>query len=180
MGSIATLRDLTEALIQSARQEGKLDKVTSDMEGFFSLVSDNEEVRKILCSSTFRLPERTGITADVCRRQGYDSLVLNFLTLALELNKFKALILSERTFIHKLIKASGRLRAEVVTATQASEEDLSDIKEKLTQVMGRNVEIESRVAPDIIGGVIVKVEDKVFDGSIKFQLERIRSVLSQS
>jgi len=57
---------------------------------------------------------------------------------------------------------------------------LSRVKAKLTEVMGQEVEVVSKVDPQIIGGIIAKVEDKVFDGSIKTQLERIRSTLSQS
>jgi len=46
--------------------------------------------------------------------------------------------------------------------------------------MGQEVEVSSKVDPEIIGGIIAKVEDRVFDGSIKTQLEKIRGVLSQS
>jgi F-type H+-transporting ATPase subunit delta len=42
------------------------------------------------------------------------------------------------------------------------------------------VEITSKVDPSIVGGIITKVEDKVFDGSIKTQLERMRNVLTRS
>ena len=59
MASIATLRDLTEALIESAREEGKLDSVTSDLEDFFKLLSEAEEIRNILWSSTFEAATRT-------------------------------------------------------------------------------------------------------------------------
>jgi F0F1-type ATP synthase delta subunit len=52
MASIATLRDLTEALIESAGEEEKLNKVISDMEDFFSILDANDELRNILWSST--------------------------------------------------------------------------------------------------------------------------------
>ena len=77
-------------------------------------------------------------------------------------------------------KASGKIKAEIVMASNPSEEDLSRVKAKLTEVMGQEVEVTSKVDPQIIGGIIAKVEDKVFDGSIKTQLERIRGILSQS
>lgn len=180
MASIATLRDLTEALIESAKEEGSLERVTSDMEDFFRLLSDNEEVRNILWSSTFELSERKGILSDIGSKKGYDKLSVNFLTLVLELDKFKSLVKSEETFIQKLRRASGKLRAEVIMATEPSESDLTRIKSALTKVIGQEVEITSKVDPSIIGGIITKVEDKVFDGSIKAQLERVRGVLSRS
>jgi len=180
MASIATLRDLTEALIESAREEGKLDRVTSDLEDFFKLLSDTEEVRNILWSSTFDFQERKGIVHDIGAKKGYDKLTVNFLTLVIELDKFKPLVKSEQTVVQKLRKASGRLRAEVIMATEPSGSDLARIKSALTKVIGQDIEVTSKVDPGIIGGIITKVEDTVFDGSIKTQLERVRNVLTRS
>jgi F-type H+-transporting ATPase subunit delta len=180
MASIATLRDLTEALIESAREEGKLDAVTSNLEDFFRLMSDAEEVRNILWSSTFELRERKGIIEDLGNKKGYDKLTVNFLDVVLELDKFKSLVKSEETVIQKLRKASGKLRAEVTMATEPTESDLARIKEALVKAVGQDVEVTSKVDPGIIGGIITKVEDKVFDGSIKTQLERVRNVLTRS
>ncbi len=180
MASIATLRDLTEALIESAGEEGKLDRITSDMEDFFALIAANEEVRNILWSSTFDLSERKGIVQDLSTKKDYDKQTVNFLDLVLELDKFKSLVKSEQTFIQKLRKATGKLRAEVIMATQPSDSDLARIKAALTKVIGQDVEITSKIDPSIIGGIITKVEDKVFDGSIKTQLERVRHALLRS
>ncbi len=180
MASIATLRDLSEALVQSAKDENKLDKITSDIEDFFSVLSGTAELKNVLGSSTYELSERKGVTSEVASNRGYDNLTSNFLGLVLELGKFKSLLNSEQTFVQKLRKASGRIRAEVIMATTPSEEDLSKVKAKLREVIGQEVEVTSKVDPEIIGGIIAKVEDKVFDGSIKTQLERIRSTLSQS
>jgi len=101
MASIATLRDLTEALIQCAKDEGKLDKVTSDIEDFFSLLSSMTELKNVLWSSTFSIDERKGVIGDLASKRGYDSLTSNFLDLVLELDKFKFLLNSEQTFIQK-------------------------------------------------------------------------------
>ena len=180
MASIATLRDLSQALIESAKQENKLDKITSDIEDFFSVLSGTPELKNVLGSSTYELKERDAVVREVASKRGYDNLTSNFLGLVLELDKFKSLLNSEQTFIQKLRKASGKIKAEIVMASSPSEEDLNKVKAKLTQVMGQEVDVISKVDPEIIGGIIAKVEDKVFDGSIKTQLEKIRGVLSQS
>jgi len=180
MASIATLRDISEALVQSAKEENKLDKITSDIEDFYSILSSSTELKNVLWSSTYDLKEREGVTTDIASKRGYDSLTSNFLSLVLELGKFKSLLNSEQTIVQKLRKASGKIKAEIVMASNPSEEDLSKVKAKLSEVMGQEVEVTYKVDPQIIGGIIAKVEDKVFDGSIKTQLERIRGILSQS
>ena len=180
MASIATLRDLTEALIESSKELSKLDKVISDMGDFFGLAKSSDELRNILWSTTFELKERKSITADLSAKRGYDSLTANFLNLVIELDKFKSLLKSEQTFMGRLLKASGRIKAEVTTASEPGEEEINRIKSALTSAVGRDVEVTTKVDPEILGGIITNVEDKLYDGSIKTQLERIRGVLSQS
>lgn len=180
MASIATLRDLTEALIDSSKELGKLDKVTADMADFFKLSKSSDELRNILWSTTFELMERKSITADISAKRGYDGLSANFLNLVIELGKFKSLIKSEQTTMGKLLKASGRIKAQVTTASEPTEDEISRIKNALSKAVGQDVEVTTKVDPEILGGVITKVEDRVYDGSIKTQLERIRGVLTQS
>src|SRR3989337_2452547 len=146
MASVATLRDLTEALLQASKEEGKLDRVTSDLERFLGLLSSQEEIRNILGSSVYDINVRKEIVSGIGEKAGFDKLTINFLKLVIELGKIKALVKSEAPFMQK-------------------------IKEK-------GVEITLKVDPSILGGVIAKVEDKLFDGSIKTQLERIRRILS--
>ena len=180
MASIATLRDLTEALIESSKELGKLDKVTADMTDFFKVSKSSEELRNILWSTTFEVKERKSIMADLSAKRGYEGLTANFLNLVIELDKFKSLIKSEQTLLNKLSKASGRIKAEVTTAQEPTEAEITRIKDALAKAAGQDVEITTKVDPAILGGVITKVEDKVYDGSIKTQRERIRGVLSES
>jgi F-type H+-transporting ATPase subunit delta len=178
MASVATLRDLTEALIQSAKDEGKLEKVTADLEAFFKINHDQEQVKNILASPVYDMVEKKAIADDIGERTGFDKLTINFIALVIELGKFKALLKSEEPFLSKLRKASGKVRAEVTTASNPSESDLNRIKGALKELTKKDVEVIIKIDPSIIGGIIAKVEDKVFDGSIKNQLERIRNILS--
>ncbi|MDA2919361.1 ATP synthase F1 subunit delta [Desulfobacterota bacterium AH_259_B03_O07] len=178
MASVATLRDLLEALIESAKEVNKLQKVTSDLETFFKTISSHEDLKKILGSSVYEIEERKDIVGDICEKMGLDHLTLNFIKLIIELEKFKTLINSQEPVIRKLRKVSGTQRAEVTFPEPPRDSDLSKIKESLERLTGDEIELVVKVDPNILGGVIAKVEDKVFDGSIKNQLERIRGVLS--
>jgi F-type H+-transporting ATPase subunit delta len=121
---------------------------------------------------------RKEIVSEIGEKAGFDNLTINFLKLVIELGRFKALLKSEVLFMQKIRRASGKATAEVTVAVNPSEENLNRIKERLNKLVGRDVEITLKVDPSILGGVIAKIEDKVFDGSIKTQLERIRRILS--
>jgi len=180
MASIATLRDLTEALVESSKEFGKLDKVIEDIGDFFHLINSVDELRNILWSTTFELNERKSIAADISAKRGYDGLTANFLNLVIELDQFKPLIKSEQAFTQKLMKASGRINALVTTAQEPTESEIARIKSVLTKVVGQDIEVTTKVDPAIIGGIIAKVEDTLYDGSFKTQLDKIQGVLSQT
>src|SRR5882724_476670 len=124
MASIATLRDLTEALIESAKEEGRLERVTSDLEKFFKILSSQEEVKNALGSSVYKAEERKLIVGDIGKELGFDEITVNFLNLAIELGRFKALVKSQEPFMQRIRKASGRVKAEVITSVNPSEADL--------------------------------------------------------
>jgi F-type H+-transporting ATPase subunit delta len=180
MASVATLRDLIEALIESTKEKGKIEKVSSDLERFFQILSEREEIRNVLGSSVYSVDERKAIVGDIGVVEGFDELTINFICLVIELDKFKSMLKSQEPFMRKIRKASGKVRAEIIMAINPSESDLSRVKEALSKLIERDVEIIVKVDPTILGGVIAKVEDKMFDGSIKTQLERIRDILSVS
>lgn len=66
--------------------------------------------------------------------------------------------------------------AEVSSASQLDSASLEALKQKLEKVLGKNekVTIESRVEPALIGGIVVKVNDLVYDGSVKGRLENLK------
>ena len=60
--------------------------------------------------------------------------------------------------------------AEVQTAVQMSDKAISQLEEKLSAKMGKNVKLHTKIVPSLIGGSIIKIGDKVIDGSVKKRL----------
>ena len=178
MASIATLRDLVDALIQSAKEENKLREVTENLEIFYEFYSTNEELKSVLSTTVFEFEEKKSIIHDLSQRFGFLDQTKNFISAVIELDKFKTFIGSQDQIINNLKKASGKIIAEVITASTISEYEITRIKESLKNATGREVEVESTVDPSILGGLITKVEDKVYDNSIKTQLNKIRGILT--
>ena len=180
MASVATLKDLVDALIKSAREENKLDEVISSLESFFKLYFSDEDIKNSLNSSVFEVEERKNIILDICQRAGFTSLTANFLSLATELDKFKSLINNKDKILNQLKQASGILKAEITAASSISDYDLQRVKDALKRATGKDVEISVNIDTSLIGGIITRVEDKVFDDSIRTKLEKMKSVLIPS
>jgi F-type H+-transporting ATPase subunit delta len=69
------------------------------------------------------------------------------------------------------------VRAEVTTAVKLSADRRDAIAQRLGEVTGKQVLIDARVDPSIIGGVVAKISSTVYDGSVATQLERLREQL---
>ena len=72
----------------------------------------------------------------------------------------------------------GRVRARVLSAQPLSEESRARIREIFERQTGKRVIAEAGVAPELLGGAVVGLEGRVFDGSVRTRLERLRRVLS--
>ncbi|MGH7885876.1 MAG: ATP synthase F1 subunit delta [Thermodesulfobacteriota bacterium] len=180
MATIATLRDLIDALIESAKEEKKLGEVTSNLELFYGFIFSNEELKDILSNTIFDVEERKSVVKEICAKSSLSNLTGGFLSLVVEMGKFKAFLNSKELVIGKLKEAAGKISAELITAEELASSDFEKIKEAISKATGKEVEILVKVDPSIIGGMIAKVEDRVYDSSIKTQLERMRGVLSPS
>lgn len=178
MATVATLRDLTEALIEAATETEKLETVTSDLERFFSFCNENTETKKILASPAYEIVEKKSIMQDLADQMGFMDISTNFICLTIEFGKFKTLLYSQQTIIRKLRKISDNLIAEITLAKEPKENELNELSESLKKLTGSDVELNIRIDPEIIGGIVARVEDKVFDGSIKTQLKKVKQILS--
>jgi len=72
----------------------------------------------------------------------------------------------------------GRVIAEVISAVPISDEQLDRLATALEGIQGRPVRVQVIVDPSIMGGVIVRIGDKIIDGSVRRQLDRARIQLA--
>lgn len=127
--------------------------------------------------------ENPGITADekklILNKILGDKIsrkLFNFLNLLIDKQRFNLISDIQNEFNKLVNKNKGLFVAEVSTASQISPDELEQIKRKLETLIGKNekVSIDSKTDPNLIGGVVVKMNDLVYDGSIKGRLENMK------
>ncbi len=78
-----------------------------------------------------------------------------------------------------LDEAKGRIRATVISAQVLNEIEKSRLKLALKKILKKEILLEEKVDASIIGGIITKVDGKVYDGSIRTQIEKLTLALHQ-
>ena len=178
MATIATLKDLVDALTETGLENNNLETIISNLKSFFELVSNNHDIKNVLGTSAFEVDEKSQIVSDIAEKAGYLSETKNFLILSAEMEKFSGLLGKQDEIIRKLEQSAGKLKAEIISAGTLSDTDLNRIKDSLYKATGKEVELTVSIDPSIIGGLVTIIGDKVFDNSVKTQLEKIQGVLT--
>lgn len=108
---------------------------------------------------------------------------------AAQLNLFRLLRRKSRlslgpsiaSYLHELVdEERGMLRAVVTTAVELDEERLRLVKERIASSTGKQVQLEARVDPSIVGGITVRIGDQMVDGSTRTRLQNLRSQLERA
>ncbi|HLQ62053.1 MAG TPA: F0F1 ATP synthase subunit delta [Candidatus Acidoferrales bacterium] len=75
-------------------------------------------------------------------------------------------------------EAAGRLRATVTTAVSLSDADRKSLAERVSRRLGAQVRLDSRVDPELIGGLVLQVGDRLYDASVATRLQQLRRRLA--
>lgn len=106
-----------------------------------------------------------------------DDFVQNFLLLLIDKRREPALPAIIREYIRLANEARNIAEAEVLTAKELTGGQLNALAAKLSQVTGKNIVLKTAIDQDLIGGVVVKIGDKLIDGSVVRQLKALKTAL---
>ena len=176
--SNAVARRYARSLSDLAHEQGCLDAVADDLRGLSGVLADSAELREALVNPSFPLIERAGVLSAVLAKVKTHKVTGNFLSLLLENNRLGALgdILVE--FEQYYDERIGRVRARVCSAVALDKATLTALNKHLVKVTGKKeVIIETEIDPSLIGGIVTHVGDRIFDGSIRTQLNLLQNKL---
>lgn len=177
-GSIS--RRYAKALLQLGVDGHNYDALGRELGHVNATIEGSDELREALTSPIFPLSQRKAILAEVLARLGVSKWVEHFVLLLMDRNRIAALPAITREYGLLADGQAGRVRALVTSATALSPTTERRLKLALEQRTGKQVIVEQRVDPSLIGGVVVQIGDLVYDGSVRIQLANLREQLLAS
>ncbi len=168
-----------QAIYELAAEKNMLDKVGEQLLLVESTISSHSDLATLLYHPQI-LPAAKKETITKIFSQDLDDFVHKFLLLLVD--KRRETILPD--IIQEYVMLANETRniaeAEVTTAMPLAEDEYTALRNKLSQVTGKNMVLKTRVDERILGGVIVKIGDKLIDGSIVRQIQRMQTALLSS
>ena len=168
------------ALFDLARETNAIDAVKADLERFDTLVAENPDLNRLVRSPVFSAAEQLQALSVLLDRAGIGGLTAKFIKLITANRRLFAVRDMVRAYRKLVAEHKGEATAEVTVAEQLKDEHLSALRAALKSVSGKNVDLDIKVDPAIIGGLVVKLGSRMVDTSLRTKLNAIRHAMKEA
>ena len=169
-----------QALFDLAKESKTTDKVADDLATFQAMIDESADLRRFLKSPAFASEEQVQAIDALMAKAGIAGTAAKFMKLVAVKRRLFALEDMIRDYTKLNDAEKGVSRAEVTVAEPLKDAHLLAIKDALAQVAGSDsVEVQVKVDPSIIGGMIVKLGSRMVDSSLKTKLNSLRTRMKE-
>jgi len=168
-----------KAIFDIAREEGKSEEYFAELKGFNDLLEQNASLKGFMVNPVFAKADKMIVLDQVADKAALSPIMRNFLRILIEKGRIGSLAEIQDWYQESLDRISGRVRVQVVTAYKLSADLEEKLRLKMEEVTGKQVEMNVERDQSLIGGIVVKVGDTLYDGSILAQLNSIRELLRE-
>jgi F-type H+-transporting ATPase subunit delta len=168
------------ALFELALDDSALEAVEADLLAFRGLLNESADLRRLVSSPVFSAEDQERAVGALADKAGITSLVGNLVRLTARNRRLFALPDIIRGFRAMLADHRGEITADVTSARPLSDTQTAALKTAMKASLGKDVTIDSRVDPAILGGLIVKVGSRMVDSSIRTKLNIMKSRLKEA
>lgn len=168
-------RRYARALFSLAEETKQVEPSARALTAFADAWDTSAELRAVFANPAFGLEPRKKVVLGVAQRVGASPMVTNALLLLTERNRIGHVREIADALRGLAENATGVLRAEIVTASDLPDAYYARLEKTLTDATGKKVVLVKKKDPSLLGGVVTKVGDKVFDGSLRARLADLRS-----
>lgn len=166
----------SDALIDVAQSKNELDDVYSDLQTVSEALSSVDELNAFLSHPVIPLSEKKDMVKSVFEGKIKED-TLNLLFILLEKNKINLINTILYCFEESMDEAKNILKVSVISAVEVDDDLKLKLKEKLENKLNKAVKFEFEMNPEIIAGLVLKIQDKVIDGSMAAKLEGFKKIL---
>lgn len=168
------------ALLDLGVEKGKFAVFQKQLRDLADAYGGSPELRAILNNPGVSGAERRKVLETISQKAMFDPLLRNFAMILLDNDRFEYVEHIAEEFDALVDEHSGNVRATVTTAKELKDSQVAVIKGAIAKLTGKNVLLETEVDPEILGGVVTRVGNTLYDGSVRTQLETLKeSILKE-
>jgi ATP synthase F1 delta subunit len=166
------------ALFEVAKERDILDEIHDELGAFTTALEENRELAVFFFSPYFSSEEKkNGLERAVT---GANPVFMNFLETLLERHRMPVIFRMRARFEQLWDEENKLLPVEITSSVQLDKEIVAQIGDRIGEQTGQKVELSSKVDPEILGGLVVRVGNFVLDASIRNRLNQLRKQVARA
>jgi F-type H+-transporting ATPase subunit delta len=177
MTSQSAVRRNARALFDVVARTGDPQPVSAELSAFAALMEEHTELRQVLTSPAVAPAVKRRVLDEVLAKARASDTTTQFLRLLADRDSLPQVPDLARAYEQRLLEYQQVVHADVTTAVALSEDHAQALQRVLSEATGKKVQISTQVDRSIIGGVVARIGSRIYDGSVKRQLQRIKERL---
>ena len=173
-------RRYANALLELGAELGQTDALVEEIGAVAESYASSPELQDALENPLFPYATKKNILAELGKAIGLGQTAQNALFLLNDRRRMRVLPGIAQLLREMSDKRKGLLRAEVVTAAPLAEAYYVRLQQQLEKMTGRKIVLDKREDPTILAGVITRIGDTIYDGSLRSRLHEIKHALLPS
>ena len=164
------------SLLELANERSQADEIGREMAAIREITEQNPTFASFLADPGIGAAERTDTLNRIFRDRA-SPLVMNFLGVLNNKGRLRLLGSIAEAYGNLLDEQQGNVEVDVTVAQRLSPDQLEQVRQRVSEALGKNAVVHQYVDENIIGGLVLRVEDRLIDASVKYQLEAMRERL---
>jgi F-type H+-transporting ATPase subunit delta len=174
MKNLAIARRYAKALLLIGQQDGQTETYRNELQSVAATLAGNNLLEQAITNPLYESSVRQRVLQSLIEKMSLSQAVRAFLSLLFDKGRFGFLGHINDFFQKMADELRGVGRASVISATELSEDTVERIRQALSKRTGKDIVLDIKHDPGLIGGIITKIGDLVLDGSVKTQLLNMR------
>lgn len=170
----AAARRYAKALMDLARRDGVVVEIGAQLQQHYTLLSADTNLQRILDNPSVDMQVKTNILSTILDRTQPVPLMRNFILLLVEKDRIRQLDAIVTHYERMANEALRRVVAQVTSAVELDAQQRQAVSQKIAAATQKDVVLETRIDPALLGGMVVRVNNVILDGSLRGQLARMQ------
>jgi F-type H+-transporting ATPase subunit delta len=175
MASTKSAARYAKALLDLTLENGSVEAVEKDLIRFVQVVKESNDFRIFLNSPVVRDDKKIAIYHKVF--EGFNPLTMQFFTLVTKNGREQLLPEIAAQFERQLMKNRGIVSGSIVSATPLTEKTKQEILDRIAPAFEGSLQLSESVDSSLLGGFVIRIEDKQIDASVANKLKELRQEL---
>lgn len=159
-----------QALLELVSDNLSKEDILKELLDITESVKGSSDLNKVMTSPVISDDEKKNVISKLFENTT-NKVILNFLKLLVDKNRFSMLESITKEYKNEINRLNNLLSINVTSAIDLTEDEKSAIKDKLSNILNKNIELEWATNPDIIAGLVFEVGDNIIDNSLRHKLQ---------